>query len=413
MTALPSQAITPPAVSEIDSLSHAPSQGSVHLDALRGAAALLVFANHTRALYFSSLVPSTQPVTGEIHSVGEFGGELKVASAAVVIFFVLSGYLVGGSAFRSMRTRRWSWSSYTTKRLVRLLVVLIPAVLIGALLDHIGLRIFGSQSIYGNPVGVGLGVSVNLQERLRPLVLLGNLTFLQGILVPMEGTNLSLWSLSNEFWYYIAFPLAITVAFPQFSRLTRTLSLLAACAVIWFMGPKVSVLFPIWIMGTAISVLPVRISPRQARVLSLFSLVALVLGILGLRLLHATAVPAEFLIGGLTSVLLYGLVCQTGVSRAGVYRSVAGFFSQISYSLYMFHLPLAVFCCAVLDSPWRLWTKSGRHLALFGLSDLVVLTVVYLLWRAFEANTDRVRSFMLRREGLKTGRLTRQSEVPS
>ena len=38
-------------------------QGSVHLDAIRGLAAVIVFVSHTRSLYFSSGLPGT--VSGE------------------------------------------------------------------------------------------------------------------------------------------------------------------------------------------------------------------------------------------------------------------------------------------------------------------------------------------------------------
>ncbi len=90
------------------------TEGSVHLDALRGAAALIVFANHTRALYFTSPL-ATPPSSSETHkstvkqgAPAETVGEIKFASEAVVIFFVLSGYLVGGSVIRSLRTAQWS-----------------------------------------------------------------------------------------------------------------------------------------------------------------------------------------------------------------------------------------------------------------------------------------------------------------
>ena len=381
------------------------TQGSVHLDALRGAAALLVFLNHTRALYFASFLAAVTPpllqagsrtAAAEEATVG--GGEIKVASAAVVIFFVLSGYLVGGSILRALRSNRWSWTPYLTKRLVRLLVVLIPAVLIGATLDHVGLRIFGPGSIYTAPEGLHLMVSADLQERLRPLVLVGNIAFLQGILVPIEGTNVSLWSLANEFWYYLAFPLAVSSLFPQFRRGVRVLSLALACAILWFVGLKISILFPIWIMGAVVSILPSKLGDSGARLFSLLSTGALVLGVLTLRLLHMEAVLAEYIIGLLSAVLLYGLIAQTGPARPGIYRRVAGFFSNISYSLYLFHLPCAVFLCALLNSPWQPHRKTWRTLSWFALSDLVILAVVYLFWLVFESKTELIRARIFRAE---------------
>jgi peptidoglycan/LPS O-acetylase OafA/YrhL len=34
------------------------------------------------------------------------------AGSAVMVFFALSGYLVGGSALRAMGKNRWSWGNY-------------------------------------------------------------------------------------------------------------------------------------------------------------------------------------------------------------------------------------------------------------------------------------------------------------
>jgi peptidoglycan/LPS O-acetylase OafA/YrhL len=109
----------------------------VHLDAIRGAAALIVTLGHARGLFFSSLTEKTH-----FH-------ELTIGDEAVMVFFVLSGYLVGGSVLRDMRAGTWNWSSYLIKRLVRLWVVLVPAVLLGVLIDSIGFHyLSGNDSIY-------------------------------------------------------------------------------------------------------------------------------------------------------------------------------------------------------------------------------------------------------------------------
>ncbi len=380
--------------------AHGSSQGSVHLDALRGAAALLVFANHTRALYFTSLLSASDDRTTvatvgtstPVRSTTEVDGELKVSTSAVVVFFVLSGYLVGGSVLRSLRKGRWIWGDYMTKRLVRLLTVLIPAIVIGATLDTIGLHLFGPGSVYTSPRGIDLGVSADLVARLKPLVLLGNVAFLQNVRgVPIEGTNVSLWSLANEFWYYLAFPLAAISFFPNFPKLLRVMSIIAAGLILWFVGHKIAILFPVWMMGAFVSGSPIHLSKSQARFISVAATGTLVVGVLLMRKLHMASVPAEYIIGILTAVLLYGLVAQDWPSKPGLYRSVAAFFSKISYTLYLFHLPLAVFLCGLTNSPWRPRAKTLANLSLFALTDLVVLAIVVLMWFCFESRTNLIR----------------------
>jgi hypothetical protein len=96
--------------------------------------------------------------------------------------------------------------------LTRLYIVLIPAVLLGVVLDHLGYRLFGAGSIYYSPTGLDLVPTHDLAQRLLPSVIAGNLMFLQGLCVPIVGTNVALWSLSNEFWYYMIFPGSLVLA---------------------------------------------------------------------------------------------------------------------------------------------------------------------------------------------------------
>ena len=63
----------------------------------------------------------------------------------VIVFFVLSGYLVGGSVLRSVRTGSWSWRAYLLARLSRLYVVLLPALLLGGALDWLGMHMAGDR----------------------------------------------------------------------------------------------------------------------------------------------------------------------------------------------------------------------------------------------------------------------------
>jgi peptidoglycan/LPS O-acetylase OafA/YrhL len=382
-----------------------PSDGSVHLDALRGAAALIVFANHTRALYFPSALQESSPTALTTHPSAvqataptETFGEIKFASEAVVIFFVLSGYLVGGSVLRSLRTAQWSWRVYLTKRITRLYVVLIPAILIGVGLDYAGIHLFGPASIYTAPEGMGLGSLAGLIGRLQPSVMLGNALFLESIRVPFPGTNASIWSLVNEFWYYLAFPLLALAWTAKRSWLLRLGYILAACALLTFVGWHIAILFPIWIFGALASMLPRRFSMKQAKQLSAVFSILLLTGMIGVRLLRLQAVPADYLIGVLTALLLWAVVQQTTPAREGLYKTVTGFFSRISYTLYLFHLPMAMFVSGLLNSPWRRWTYTPKNVAIYLGSDMVLLLCVYGLWWTFEAKTDRIRAWIFERE---------------
>ena len=382
------------------------TQGSVHLDALRGSAAMLVFLNHTRALYFSSaLVPSSAviPRTTTVRAAVTLttpqgpGGGLKMASEAVIIFFVLSGYLVGGSVLRTLRQNAWSWKEYLVRRLTRLWVPLIPCLLLCYVLDHAGLRLFGSGSIYGNPPGIDLITSWHLAERLSVKVLLGNLLFLQGILVPYFGTDNSLWSLANEFWYYLVFPCLALAAAAVRPLWMRLLYLVGGIALLAFITRPVAHLFPIWLLGAIVAMLPRRLSPRQASLLSFLGFSLLLLCMYKLRTLRWSELLSQYILAIATSLFVYVLIQQSDRAPKSVYRSVANFLSLISYTLYIVHLPLAIFLASMVNSPWHQWEKTPQKFALYLLLDGVVLASATLLWRLFEANTDYIRRWLFER----------------
>lgn len=379
------------------------TQGSVHLDALRGAAALLVFINHTRALYFPGTheTQTTSAVTtsGTSQIMPEQFGEIKIAGEAVIIFFVLSGYLVGGSVIRSLRRGSWSWSNYLVKRLTRLYVVLIPALAIGLGLDCLGSHVFGAGSVYTSPPGIGIVTTFNLMVRLRWTVFAGNLLFLEGIRVPIAGTNVSLWSLANEFWYYLVFPMLCLTAMAGRRIGERILWCLLAIVTLCFVGKAIAVLFLIWLMGAAVSVLPRKVRISKVKRLSAASLLLLLLLMLSVRIARWPTLPADLVIGLATSLLIYLLVQQTQESKNTVYRRVAGFFSHISYSLYLFHLPIAMFLAGILNTPWYPWISSPRYVLAFLAADSGIVVCVYGLWWLFERNTDFIRRFVFGSRG--------------
>src|SRR5258708_2565612 len=110
----------------------------VHLDMARGIAALLVCVPHLRVVDFIDygvleLKPALQDklfyfLTGQGHN-------------AVMIFFVLSGFFVAGSVAGDFERGTWSWKKFAARRLSRLYVVLVPALLLTLFWDGV------SQSI--------------------------------------------------------------------------------------------------------------------------------------------------------------------------------------------------------------------------------------------------------------------------
>ena len=88
--------------------------------------------------------------------------------------------------------------------------------------------------------------------------------------------------------------------------------------------------------------------------------------------------------------LLYLLLHRTEQAEASIYKNTADFFSRISYTLYLVHLPLAVFLCACINTPWHHWDKSP-HICDVRLLNVTLVAFSYAFYLLFEANTDRIR----------------------
>src|ERR1039458_2192873 len=206
-----------------------------NLDLLRGLAALLVCAGHLRAFLMVDFGLITSPTILD-HM---FYFTTGLGHQAVMVFFVLSGYLVGGSVLTAYQSGRWSWTNYTLRRMSRLWVVLLPALVLTLALDSLG-RYLGHSGYAGTfhsfyNSGPTLAVPADLQAT----TFLGNAFFLQTILVNCLGTNGPLWSLANEFWYYALFPLLCGVWFMR-SLTGRILFALLAATLIWWLPANIT-----------------------------------------------------------------------------------------------------------------------------------------------------------------------------
>ena len=167
---------------------------------IRGVSALAVMFGHVRGLFFVdfSFLANKSPAYRALYAITGFGHQ------AVIVFFVLSGYFIGTSVTDSVGERRWSWRVYLVNRLTRLQLVLLPALVLGAVWDQIGMRIPQAASFYYGGLYKYYVPSVALRSTVP--VFFGNLFFLQSVVSPVFGSNGPLWSLSYEFWYYILFP---------------------------------------------------------------------------------------------------------------------------------------------------------------------------------------------------------------
>ena len=228
------------------------SATSHHLDFIRGLAAFAVLAYHIRYRFFVDYqdVELQTLLSKAFYFVTAFGHD------AVMVFFVLSGFLISSTVIRDHKLRKWSWRKYSADRLTRLYVVLILGLILTLAWDQAGLSFFGTNPIYTGNAAEWRNDYFDVPSRLNAETFLGNTLFVQTILVQPLGSNDPLWSLAYEFWYYLLFPV-LFIAFGRSTRTTTRLGLiLIASAIMLFVGKLIVFYFPIWLLGGLVCVVP-------------------------------------------------------------------------------------------------------------------------------------------------------------
>lgn len=372
---------------------------SVHLDTVRGLAALAVFIGHGTYMFLgASIYNQTQAhlgrATAAVNS-HSLVAQTHMGHQAVIIFFVLSGFFVGGGAVRALRLGRWSWKSYLLNRFTRLWMVLIPALFLGLVLDSIGVRFFGTAPEYARlfaPI-----VSVDTVGHLGAGTFIGNLFFLQRILVPVFGSNGPLWSLSFEFWYYIMFPLLMIGVAVSNRVVYRVCLLAAAIGLAVFCGREISLYYLMWLMGVAAFLLPITLPPTLAKVVT--PLACLVFG--GFNI-YVVARPYNLVLSDFTTAVIFTAILWLILhyrepAKESLYRSAATRLSAMSYTLYTVH-----FTIMALIRAWMAPVLSHRSMSLRSVGILLAVyaftfSVAYLFYRCFEANTATLRKYLEKR----------------
>jgi len=349
---------------------------------------------HLRALFFVDYARLEDPgwLLRSIYFLTGFGHQ------AVMFFFVLSGFLVSSTIMRSHATGTWSWREYAINRSTRLYVVLIPGLLLGLLLDFVGGSLFSFSGIYTHPIrNLGSAVAAN---NLTVGTFLGNLMFFQTILCPTFGSNGPLWSLANEFWYYILFPVALSagVAFAK-KRVTTgfLLTVLAICLAL-FLGLDKCMQFFVWMAGCGVvfAYTRLRLPGGFWRMLYFVVASAVLCGcLIAGRTFKVEALGGDLGVGFAFALFLFGVLqVRTGESSQlylNATRRLAGF----SYSLYVLHFPLLLFLRAWMVPPEG-WQPTGVRMFRAILIGLGVSGYAWLLGLVTEGKTRWVRDVIRR-----------------
>jgi peptidoglycan/LPS O-acetylase OafA/YrhL len=362
------------------------------LDLIRGCSALLVCLGHLRN---AILVDYSELVHPNI-AIKAFYALTGLGHQAVMVFFVLSGYFVGGAVLRA--GAKFSWGSYLTSRLTRLWVVLIPCLFItwgvGQILLNYAPAVLAGANVESWHSGPKLG-----EYSASFSTLLANIFFLQTIVSPVFGLNSPLWSLANEFWYYMLFPLLATVVgFVGTGKSQECITaFVLTMMVVWYLPHEMLYGFLIWMMGVAVYCLQPKIkqfSQNTIHILLLTAFAFLGLALVCLKLINHSRLmldESDLLVGA-----SFAFVCLILTKQPFPKLSMPWFakgsqyLSELSYSLYLSHFPIVVLIATtVYESKKRV--PDELFLAQFFAWILLLLGLAVFVWWLFESRTAFVR----------------------
>lgn len=360
---------------------------SFYLDLLRILSAFYVFIFHV-----GSGEIDTKLIFSTHHFSKILGLNYYSAHYFVIVFFVLSGYLITMSASRP----NISVKTFITARLGRLYSVLIPALFLSFLVAKI--------LIIGNYYPLDLIKNNTLLVQRFIL----NATFLSQSwsLNATPPLNNPFWSVQYEFMYYLIIASWLLVK----NRLKYILILL----IILISGLKVMLLFPCWLLG---SFLYFIVSKKKTinigiSVMLFFSTLILLFLILTGRLILPFEKPIGdhdfygfllFFSWNFKADLIFSFLVATNVfaifslSKKMEYFNTSSVFNKLhakiqiisncSYTLYLFHLPLLFLFSSII--PYDK-TISFHQIGLV----LLVLVTVYFIAKQTEWKVELWRGFV-------------------
>jgi len=368
------------------------ASASAHLDVIRTVAAWAVMWGHLRTLFFVDFqhLPSPGWLLGVLYFFTGFGHQ------AVMVFFVLSGFLISATVIKSHISGTWSWREYAINRSTRLYVVLIPGLLLGLFWDMAGSALFASTGLYTHPLS-DLGPAIP-SSNLNAGNFFGNLFFLQTILCPPFGSNTPLWSLANEFWYYVLFPMALSALLAFFRKDMRVAVPLGVvvAGLAAFLGLDKLIGFLVWMSGCAL-VFACRKFQLRAKGLLFFYLLLSALILFGCLSAARTAIAPmlgrDLVVGIAFTLFLFGVLQRELGAGSRHYLGVAHRFAGFSYSLYVLHFPLLLFLRA-WAVPSQRWQPNGAHLLYGSLIGVLVLVFAWTVSLFTENKTRAARHWV-------------------
>ena len=374
------------------------SERSLFLHYLRILSALIVVLGHAKEFFFLHMNENAILPEKLARLILSLGG------SAVLVFFFLSGYLVGGKVLQDSIDGNLYFGIYIFNRMTRLWIVLLPALLITFILNAFTCRnLINSLYCTADP---GLASHASLPPVFSQHIsdFLANAFFLQPFKGVSWGGNGPLWSLSYEFWYYLVFFSFVSILGSVLNKnfnyglIFHSLVIFVASKILNF---EWLFLGSIWVCGALTNIFLNIPSVRSTvakyykfvtykfTFATIFIIIPILIILKNRPRLVSFPITVIFLA---ISIAIMSDETQSFIEKKWQSLIIRG--SEISFSLYLIHFPLLALAAKYL-TPINRWEMSVLKLMIMLVIALVVLITAYIFAWLTEFNLARVRHWLL------------------
>ncbi|GFE51047.1 acyltransferase [Roseobacter cerasinus] len=365
-----------------------PGQSTL-LDAIRALAAHFVLLGHILSL---SIFPGLRTGLGDL---------------GVIIFFILSGFLIAATSTQKADLGRYNFRDYLLDRAFRIFTPYVPALFAVLILDGLTMR-FSTASTYAEYFTVqDFAASLFMLQQFPPGILLDQVFGLEAAKLSTFGSARPFWTVANEWWLYVSFGLIFFGIASKKRKLGLGFLLVAAIFPVFnFVAGTGEGLSLLWVFMALIGVLYARsrqkfeahISTFQAQnagfKLILATAVGCILALATVRFiwisyLHPSLAPGMPVVYDFNLyVLIAAAISLMFVLAAQITKPLGRkpiqFFADYSYSLYLIHYSIIYFCDALTIGPED---KLVRLVFLYLICNIAAI----VLWALFERHHRRLR----------------------
>jgi peptidoglycan/LPS O-acetylase OafA/YrhL len=333
---------------------------SIFLDLIRAISVQMVVIGH--GISFCAIAKFMQPPLFPY-----------IQNIAVVIFFILSGFLISNSVFYKISTdTNYSFRSYFIDRFSRIYSAFIPA-----LLFVIGLDYLSQQSIVHN--AYSYCDAFNFKTFVGNLFMLQDFPFLKYLHIKITsfGSARPLWTLAIEWWIYMWFGVLVILMLNKRKLSFFTINgFVFLCIVPTYnlIAGRGNGLTLFWLFGLLIVVVYDKYKMLQLSKTIKFSLLFLLLIIVGVRI-SATMREYDFIFAFILAIgLLIGIELCSNINVKENTAKVIRLIANYSYTLYLIHYSIYDFIVnhfkGIIDS-------NQLFLLGFFISNILALCIGY------------------------------------